>query len=225
MNGGYCFNYIESKMDYSLLYSALQQKILPAVTFTSTDEVLPVTDAIYQGGLRVMEVTFRTGVAAEAIQMIRKNYPDLYIGAATLLSASQIDDAITAGAQFGLAPGYNSAVCDHAINMNFPFIPGVMTPSEAEMAAEKGFPVLKLFPAAQVGGPAFLKALYQVYTQLQLKFIPMGGVSIDNMQEYLHQKNVIAVGGSWLASRELIFSSQYHVITERITEALQRISK
>jgi 2-dehydro-3-deoxyphosphogluconate aldolase/(4S)-4-hydroxy-2-oxoglutarate aldolase len=212
-------------MDYSLLYSALQQKILPAVTFNSTDEVLPVSDAIYQGGLRVMEVTFRTGVAAEAIQMIRKNFPDLYIGAATLLSASQINEAITAGAQFGLAPGYNPAVCDHAINMNFPFIPGVMTPSEAELAAEKGFPVLKLFPAAQVGGPAFLKALYQVYTQLQMKFIPMGGVSIDNMQEYLHQKNVIAVGGSWLASRELIFSSQYHVITERVTEALQRISK
>ena len=211
-------------MDNSILYSALHQKILPAVTFASPDEVLPVADALYSGGLRVMEVTFRTGVAAEAIQMIREKLPGMYIGAATLLSAGQVDEAIAAGAQFGLAPGFNPAVCDHALIRNFPFIPGVMTPSEAELAAEKGFSILKLFPASQIDGPAFLKALYQVYTQLQLKFIPMGGVSINNMQEYLQQKNVIAVGGSWLASRELILSSQYKVITEKVIDALQRIS-
>ena len=93
-----------------------------------------------------------------------------------------------AGAQFGLAPGFNPAVCEYAINNNFPFVPGVMTPSEAEQAAEKGFTILKLFPAAQINGPAFLKALREVYTQLQLQFIPMGGVSINNMQEYLQQK-------------------------------------
>jgi 2-dehydro-3-deoxyphosphogluconate aldolase/(4S)-4-hydroxy-2-oxoglutarate aldolase len=214
----------ESEMDYSILYIALQQRILPAVTFSSADEVLPVSEAIYKGGLRVMEVTFRTGIAAEAIQMIRKKFPDLYVGAATLLSIRQVDEAIAAGAQFGLAPGFNPVVCDYAIKKNFPFIPGVMTPSEAELAAEKGFPILKLFPAAQIDGPSFLKALNQVYRQLELKFVPMGGVSISNMQEYLELENVIAVGGSWLASRELILSSQCNLITERVTEALQRIT-
>jgi len=211
-------------MDYPLLHIALQQKILPAVTFTSAAEVLQVTEALYRGGLRVMEVTFRTGVAAEAIQMIRKEFPDIYIGAATLLSTAQVREAIEAGAQFGLAPGFNPAICDYTIKNNFPFIPGVMTPSETEVAAEKGFTILKLFPAAQIGGQAFLKALYQVYTQMQIQFIPMGGVSLQNMQEYLQQKNVIAVGGSWLASRDLISSGQFSRITEQVTEALQQIS-
>jgi len=207
-------------MGYPILHMALQQKILPAVTFSSAEEVLPVTEALYSGGLRVMEVTFRTSVAADAIQTIRKRFPDLYVGAATLLSDAQVSEALDAGAQFGLAPGFNPAVCDYAIKNNFPFVPGVMTPSEVELAAEKGFTILKLFPSAQIGGPAFLKALHQVYTQLQLQFIPMGGVSLQNMQDYLLQKNVIAVGGSWLASRELISSKQYNIITERVTEAL-----
>jgi 2-dehydro-3-deoxyphosphogluconate aldolase/(4S)-4-hydroxy-2-oxoglutarate aldolase len=211
-------------MDYPLLSTALQQKIFPAVTFSSIDEVLPVTEAIHKGGLRVMEVTFRTGVAADAIQAIRKNFPDMYIGAATLLSPDQVSEAVGAGAQFGLAPGFNPAVCAYAIKTHFPFVPGVMTPSEIELAAEMGFTILKLFPAAQLDGPVFLKAIYNTYIQLQLQFIPMGGVSLENMQEYLLQKNVIAVGGSWLASRELISSKQFDQITERVKAALQRIT-
>jgi 2-dehydro-3-deoxyphosphogluconate aldolase / (4S)-4-hydroxy-2-oxoglutarate aldolase len=211
-------------MDYPLLTAALQQKIFPAVTFSSIDEVIPVTEALHKGGLRVMEVTFRTGVAADAIQSIRKNFPDMYIGAATLLSPAQVNEAMEAGAQFGLAPGFNPAVCAYAIKTHFPFIPGVMTPSEIELTAEMGFTILKLFPAAQLDGPVFLKALYHTYIQLQLQFIPMGGVSLENMQEYLLQKNVIAVGGSWLASRELISSKQFNSITERVKEALHRIT-
>jgi len=211
-------------MDYPLLTAALQQKIFPAVTFSSIDEVLPVTEALHKGGLRAMEVTFRTGVAADAIQSIRKNFPDMYLGAATLLSPAQVNQAMEAGAQFGLAPGFNPAVCTYAIKTHFPFVPGVMTPSEIEGAAEMGFTILKLFPAAQLGGPAFLKAIHQTYIQLQLQFIPMGGVSLENIQEYLSQKNVIAVGGSWLASRELISSKQFNNITERVKEALHRIN-
>ena len=188
-------------MDYPLLHIALQQKILPAVTFNSPDEVLPVSEALYKGGLRVMEVTFRTGVAAEAIQMIRKKYPDLYVGAATLLSTAQVREAMEAGAQFGLAPGFNPVVCDYTINNNFPFVPGVMTPSEIELAAEKGFTILKLFPAAQIGGPAFLRALQQVYTQWQLQFIPMGGVSLQNMQRLPAYKkmSLLSAGHGWPA--------------------------
>jgi 2-dehydro-3-deoxyphosphogluconate aldolase/(4S)-4-hydroxy-2-oxoglutarate aldolase len=211
-------------MDYPLLTTAFQQKIFPAVTFSSMDEVLPVTEAIHKGGLRTMEVTFRTGVAADAIQSIRKNFPDMYLGAATLLSPAQVNEAVEAGAQFGLAPGFNPAVCDYAIKTQFPFVPGVMSPSEIEGAAEMGFTILKLFPAALLGGPMFLKAIYQTYIQLQLQFIPMGGVSLENMQEYLLQKNVIAVGGSWLASRELISSKQFDSITARVKGALQLIT-
>ncbi|MDP9041608.1 MAG: bifunctional 4-hydroxy-2-oxoglutarate aldolase/2-dehydro-3-deoxy-phosphogluconate aldolase [Bacteroidota bacterium] len=210
-------------MANDLLNTALQQKILPAVTFLSAGEALPVAEAILKGGLYVMEITFRTSAAGEAINLIRKNLPEMYVGAGTLLSEIQINQAVEAGAQFGLAPGFNPSVCNNAIKNNLPFIPGVMTPSEIERAAEMGFDILKLFPAAQLDGIGFLKALSEPYLQLQTKFIPMGGVSVHNMNEYLQQKNVIAVGGSWLAKGDFISEKKFDKITELVREALLRI--
>jgi 2-dehydro-3-deoxyphosphogluconate aldolase/(4S)-4-hydroxy-2-oxoglutarate aldolase len=210
-------------MANDLLNTALQQKILPAVTFLSAGEALPVAEAILKGGLYVMEITFRTSAAAEAINLIRKNLPEMYVGAGTLLSEIQLNQAVEAGAQFGLAPGFNPSVCNNAIKNNLPFVPGVMTPSEIERAAEMGFDILKLFPAAQLDGIGFLKALSEPYLQLQTKFIPMGGVSVHNMNEYLQQKNVIAVGGSWLTKEDLISEKKFDKITELVKEALLRI--
>jgi 2-dehydro-3-deoxyphosphogluconate aldolase/(4S)-4-hydroxy-2-oxoglutarate aldolase len=210
-------------MANDFLNTALQQKILPAVTFLSAGEALPVAEAILKGGLYVMEITFRTSAAAEAINLIRKNLPEMYVGAGTLLSEIQLNQAVEAGAQFGLAPGFNPSVCNHAIKNNLPFVPGVMTPSEIERAAEMGFDILKLFPAAQLDGIGFLKALSEPYLQLQTKFIPMGGVSVHNMNEYLQQKNVIAVGGSWLTKEDLISEKKFDKITELVKEALLRI--
>jgi 2-dehydro-3-deoxyphosphogluconate aldolase / (4S)-4-hydroxy-2-oxoglutarate aldolase len=207
------------------LHDALRQKILPAVTFSSIDEVLPVTEAFLRGGLNTIEITFRTAVAADSIGLIRKNYPDMHVGAGTLLSADQVQEAIEAGAEFGLAPGLNPSVCSYAAENNFPFVPGVMTPSEMELAAEMGFRILKLFPAAQIQGAEFLKALNSTYTQLQLAFIPMGGVSIKNIQDYLQLENVIAVGGSWLAGRELISNKRFGDITRNAKEVLDLINK
>jgi 2-dehydro-3-deoxyphosphogluconate aldolase / (4S)-4-hydroxy-2-oxoglutarate aldolase len=207
-------------MENSILTAALYQKILPAVTFASTDEILPVTEALLTGGLHVLEVPFRTNIAAEAISMIRKNFPEIYVGAGTLLSLLQVKQALDAGAQFGLAPGFNPAICKDALDNDFPFIPGVMTPSEMESAAALDFKILKLFPAEQLDGIRFLIALQDPYESLGMHFIPMGGVSLHNMHEYLQLKNVIAVGGSWLASRELISGKQYYKITERVREAL-----
>ena|SRR5450432_2254331 len=133
------------KLNSDLLYTALKQRILPAVTFYSADDALPVAEAILAGGLRVMEVPFRSGVAATAIGMIRGKFPEMYVGAGTLLSKTQMLQALDAGAQFGLAPGFNPSICENAMQLNFPFIPGVMTPSEIELTAEMGFKILKLF--------------------------------------------------------------------------------
>jgi len=213
------------KMGKNLLNTALQQKILPAVTFSSVEEALPVAEAMLAGGLHVMEVPFRTRVAADAISIIRKEFPDMYIGAGTLLSVKQLKQAVDAGAQFGLAPGFNPSVCKSAIKRNFPFIPGVMTPSEIELAAEMDFKILKLFPAAQLDGIQFLKALQSPYDQLQMQFIPMGGVSLNNMNGYLQLKNVIAVGGSWLATTECIAERQFDKITANVIEALLKIDQ
>ena len=209
-------------MEDEILHNALSRKILPAVTFSSLDDVLPVAEAFRRGGLHVMEVTFRTHVAAEAIRIIRKNLPDLFVGAGTLLSVTQLKQAIDAGAQFGLAPGLNPSLCKSATEMHFPFIPGVMTPSEIELAAEMGFRILKLFPASQLGGVHFLKALQEPYQSLQIKFIPMGGITVGNMAEYLQLENVIAVGGSWLSNVEILKTKQFDKITEAVKEALSK---
>ena len=208
-------------MDDGFLHRALSQKILPAVTFSSANEALPVAEAMLRGGLRVMEVTFRTAAAAEAIAIIRKNLPEMFLGAGTLLSVTQLKQAMDTGAQFGLAPGFNPIICKNAIDHQFPFIPGVMTPSEIESASAMGFKILKLFPASQVGGVHFLKAMQDPYQSLQIKFIPMGGVSINNINEYLQLKNVIAVGGSWLTKEEFMRAGHYDKITESVRDALQ----
>ena len=212
-------------MKNNLLYTALSQKILPAVTFSSTDEALHVAEAMLRGGLRVMEVTFRTAAATEAITIIRKNLPEMYLGAGTLLSVAQLRQAMDAGAQFGLAPGFNPTICKNALDNHFPFIPGVMTPSEIESAAEMGFEMLKLFPASPLNGLPFLKAIQDPYQSLQIKFIPMGGVSLNNMNEYLQLKNVIAVGGSWLTKSEIMSAGQFDKITESVKEALSKIKE
>lgn len=203
-------------------YNILQkEKILPAITIQSMEEALPVAEAIQKGGLNILEIAFRTPTAAESIGIIKTNFPSLVVGAGTLLTEEQVQQAVDAGADFGLAPGFNPIICKAAANKKLPFIPGVMSPSEIEMAASMGFNALKLFPAAQLGGAEFLKSINGPYEQLQLQFIPMGGVNIKNLNNYLKLKNVIAVGGSWLATRTLIEAKDYDTIQKNVEEAIR----
>jgi 2-dehydro-3-deoxyphosphogluconate aldolase/(4S)-4-hydroxy-2-oxoglutarate aldolase len=206
-------------------YSILKkERILPAITFQSVEEALPVAEAIQKGGLNILEIAFRSSVAARCISMIKKHFPALTVGAGTLLTEDQIIQAINVGADFGLAPGFNPVICKTAMNKKLPFIPGVMSPSEMEIAASMGFKVLKLSPSAQVGGVDFLKAINGPYEQLQLQFIPMGGVNIKNLHDYLKLKNVIAVGGSWLAPGNLIEGKAYETICKNVEEAIRACS-
>jgi 2-dehydro-3-deoxyphosphogluconate aldolase/(4S)-4-hydroxy-2-oxoglutarate aldolase len=205
------------------LAEALSQKILPAITFDTEEHVLPVAEALLKAGLRVMEIPFRTAIAEKAIAALRKTFPEMYVGAGTLLTTGQLTKAVDAGAQFGLSPGFNQTVCNESKRIGFPFIPGVMTPSEIEFANELGYPILKLFPAGQIGAMSFLKAMQGPYEQLNVQFIPMGGVSIDNMSGYLALKNVIAVGGSWIATKELMEAKNYQAIENNVTEALHKV--
>jgi len=204
------------------LTEALKQKILPAITFDAVDNALPVAEAFLKAGLHVIEIPFRTKVAEQSIGVIRKAFPELNVGAGTLLTNIQVQKAMDAGAHFGLSPGYNSTVCNEAKRLGLPFIPGVMTPSEIESAHEVGFTIQKLFPVEQLGGVSFLKAMQGPYEQLNVKFIPMGGVNLDNMTDYLKLKNVIAVGGSWMVSKELMMNSNYKAIENNVADALAK---
>jgi len=205
------------------LSSILTKKILPAITFYDAMHAVPVAEALLAAGLNVMEVPLRTGEALKAIEAICKAVPEMQIGAGTILNAQQLNSVINAGAQFGLAPGFNPAIARQALELNFPFIPGVMTPSEIELACEMGYNILKLFPAGQVGGPGFLKAVDAPYAQLNVQFIPMGGVNLGNLATYVKLPNVIAVGGSWLVTKQLMEAKDYKTIEQNITAALQRI--
>ncbi|MEP6683610.1 MAG: bifunctional 4-hydroxy-2-oxoglutarate aldolase/2-dehydro-3-deoxy-phosphogluconate aldolase [Parafilimonas sp.] len=205
------------------LVKALQQKILPAIVFHNDENVLPVAEAFLNGGLNVIEVPARTPVSLNAVDAIRKNFPEMFVGAGTLLTTTSMNNAINAGAQFGLSSSLNTKVCNEARQKKFPFIPGVMTPSEIELAYGLGYDIQKLFPASQIGGASFLKAMLGPYEQLNIKFIPMGGINISNMHEYHQLKNVIAVGGSWLASKQMMLDKNYRGIEETVRHALQQV--
>jgi 2-dehydro-3-deoxyphosphogluconate aldolase/(4S)-4-hydroxy-2-oxoglutarate aldolase len=198
------------------------KRILPAITFEDAASAVQVANAVLRGGLDVMEVPFRTKVAAESIKLICEAFPEMKIGAGTILTPSQVAEAKKAGAQFGLAPGFNPAVVKEAIKIDFPFIPGVMTPSEVELALEFGCKILKLFPAAQVGGIAMLNALLGSYGHTGVKFIPMGGITIDNLHEFLSLLNVQAIGGSWLATKSMITEMAFDVIEQNVRTAVEK---
>lgn len=204
------------------LKAALVKKILPVIVFNNADDALYVAEAFLKTGLNIMEVPMRTIAAPKAIENIRKHFPGMYLGAGTLLTKELLQQSINAGAQFGLSAGLNLSICEEAKRLNFPFIPGVMTPSEIDMAAMHGFNVQKVFPVNMLGGDAYIKAVQEPYAQLGVQFIPMGGINASNMHHYLQLQTVIAVGGSWLAPKELIVQKKFAAIETLVTEALAK---
>ena len=175
--------------------------IIPVIKLERVEEAVPLARSLLAGGIPVAEVTFRTSAAAEGIAAIRREVPQMLVGAGTVLTTDQANAAIQAGAQFVVSPGSNGKIIDRVLAAGVAMIPGVATPSEIETAMERGLNVLKFFPAEALGGIAMLKSLSGPYSQI--KFVPTGGISANNMKDYLHQKNVLAVGGSWMIQSDL----------------------
>lgn len=200
------------------------KRIVPVVVkVDGADDAVLLALALLEGGLNVIEVTFRTANAAEAVRAIAQKVPEMLLGAGTLLTAAQVREAKDAGAQFGVAPGLNLDVVSAAKKMDLPFIPGVMTPSEVENALAAGCKLLKFFPANIAGGVPMLKALAAPYAQTGVKFMALGGIKAENMREYLQEPIVAAVGGSWLVEPALVAKRDWKTITARTREALQII--
>lgn len=205
-------------------HSILKSKLLPAVTVHDADSALHVAEAFLEAGLNSMEITFRTPAASASISAIAKTYPGMHIGAGTLLTADDISAAADAGADFGLSPGFNPDIADKALELDFPFIPGVLSPSEIECAFAAGFDLLKIFPVRSMGGGDYIKNLEGPYLHTGMKFIPMGGVSLENMDSYIKYESVLAVGGSWLNPASLIQQKKYREITKIVRKSLAKIS-
>ena len=196
-------------------------RIVPVLTATDADQAEHACRALLAGGLSAIEITFRTDAAAEAIRRAA-GVDGLLVGAGTVLSSEQLEQAVAAGARFAVAPGTNDRVVEAAQRADVPFIPGVATPSEIEHARALGCIVLKVFPASVVGGPAFLKAVAPVYPDV--RFVPTGGVNPDNLVSYLEVPAVLACGGTWICERKLLEDRRFDEIERRAREAVELAS-
>src|SRR5512145_672466 len=198
------------------LYQLLKNlKVIPIIAIEQADAALPLAHALIEGGLPVAEVTFRTEAAARVIERMAKETPELLVGAGTILTVDNLKKARDCGAKFGVAPGFNRNVVEASLKMDFPFSPGIMTPSDVEGALELGLKVLKFFPAEAAGGINMLKSLIAPYAHTGIQFIPTGGITLQKAKEYLSLSQVIAVGGTWIAKKEDIAAGSWKDITDR----------
>lgn len=197
-------------------------RVVPVVTVESGEQGLRLADALGEGGLPLMEITFRSDAAAEAIRRVSTERPGITVGAGTVLTTAQVDAALDAGALFIVAPGFNPTVVDYCLNKGVPVTPGVATPSELEWALERGLRVLKFFPAEQTGGVDYLKAISAPYRGV--RFMPTGGITPENLADYLSVPSVIACGGTWMVKLSMIQAGEFDKIT-RLTEEAVRIAQ
>lgn len=204
-----------------LLPRLRQLRVIPVLVLEHLEEGLRVCELLVSNGLPAAEITFRTTAAAEIIARARREFPQLLLGAGTVLRREELENAIAAGAAFAVAPGFNPTLVKAAIEQGFPFAPGVCTPSEVEQAVEMGCRLLKFFPAEAVGGLEMLKSLLAPYRHLGLSWLPTGGISTGNAAAYLALPEVAAVGGTWLAKENDLKMKNWHVIAEKICEAKQ----
>ena len=196
------------------------KRIVPVVVLDHEELAEPLAETLLGAGLDVMEITFRTTAAAAAIRRLSARFPDILLGAGTILEPDQLRRAVEAGARFAVAPGLNECVVAAARQMGIGMVPGVMTPSEMEKAMSLGCFTLKFFPAEQAGGVAMLKALEGPYGHTGIKFIPTGGINFGNMRSYLERPSVAAIGGSWMVEKKLISARDWNRIKQLTSEAL-----
>ncbi len=195
--------------------------IVPVIKIDDEAKALPLARALIEGGIPCAEVTFRTAQAEDAIRKITQTYPEMLVGAGTVINVELAKKAISAGAAFIVSPGFNPSVVDYCISQNVPIIPGVSSPSQVELALEKGLTELKFFPAEQSGGVGMLDALGGPFPQVS--FMPTGGISSTNLSDYIKRKNVIACGGSWMVKAELIDRENWAEITKLCKEAVLNV--
>ena len=191
--------------------------VVPVITIDRSQDAVPLARALLNGGIGCAEITFRTASAEEAIQRISGECHEMLVGAGTVLTVQQAEQAIRAGAQYIVAPGFDAAVVDWCQEHGVPVLPGVATPTEINMALARGVKLLKFFPSEEIGGVRMLKALYAPYQEVQ--FIPTGGIKAHNLAEYLVLPNVVACGGSWMATGSMISEGKFDEITRLSREA------
>lgn len=192
--------------------------VIPVVVLNDAADAKPLADALVKGGLPCAEVTFRTKAAEESIRIMARAYPDMLIGAGTVLTTEQADRAVAAGAKFIVSPGFDPEIVDYCIEKEIPIFPGCITPSEVAQAIKRGLEIVKFFPAEQFGGVETIKALAAPYTMV--KFMPTGGINAKNLKSYLDCDKIICCGGSWMVKGDLVKAGEFDKIRELTEEAV-----
>ena len=196
-------------------------KVIPVIAINNVEHAIPLGRALVENGLPCAEITLRTECAIEAIKAMRNAFPDMLIGSGTVLTNEQVDASIEAGVDFIVSPGFNPRTVQYCLDKGVAIVPGVNNPSLVEQAMEMGLRTLKFFPAEPSGGVGMLKALTAVYP---VNFMPTGGVSLKNVDEYLSIPSVLACGGTWMVPTKLMDEGKWDELGELIRDAVKHIS-
>lgn len=199
--------------------------VVPVIAIEKVEAALRLADALLEGGLRIVEITFRTAAAAEVIRRIAQERPQLVVGAGTVLTPANLEAAKASGAAFAVAPGLNPQIVKQAQQMGLPFVPGVATPRDIEQGLALGCKLLKFFPAEALGGVPMIEALSAPYKHTGVRFMPTGGVNTGNLEAYLKLDTVAAVGGTWIAKKDDLTAGKWDDIRQRCKAALEIVAK
>lgn len=197
--------------------------IVPVVVLNNVNDAVPTAKALLAGGINVMEITFRTAAAPDCIAAVAKQVPEMIVGAGTIINPEQLRQAVAAGAQFIVSPGSDAETIQEANRLNVPIVPGVVTPSEIMMGLKLGVKVFKFFPAEAYGGLKTIKNLCGPFPQI--KFIPTGGISQANAEDYLKHPKIQAIGGSWMVSAAMVEAGQFDEITAKSKAATDLVKQ
>ncbi|MBQ9643825.1 MAG: bifunctional 4-hydroxy-2-oxoglutarate aldolase/2-dehydro-3-deoxy-phosphogluconate aldolase [Lachnospiraceae bacterium] len=197
--------------------------IIPVVVLNDAKDAEPLGQALMEGGLPAAEVTFRTDAAEESIRIMSEKFPDMLVGAGTVLTIDQAERAIAAGAKFIVSPGFDPEIVQFCLDRDIPVCPGVQTPSEVIQAYKFGLDHVKFFPAENSGGLAMIKAVGAAFPNM--KFMPTGGISASNVTEYLENSKIFCCGGSWMVKGDMIKAGEFDKIKEKVAEAAAIVKK
>lgn len=193
-----------------------ETRVVPVVVLEDAEDAVPLAQALVEGGLLSAEVTFRTAAAEESIRRMTEAFPQMLVGAGTMLTKEQVDAAAAAGAKFIVSPGFDPEIVDYCLEKKIPVLPGCISPSEVAQAVKRGLTIVKFFPAEQAGGIAMIKAMAAPY--VGLKFMPTGGINAGNLTEYLSCDKILCCGGSWMVKGDLVKAGDFGNIRELSAE-------
>jgi len=209
--------------DQAIFDEVARHAIIPVVALDDANSALPLADALLEGGLPVLEITFRTAAAAAVLEKLRSERPELLLGAGTVLSEENARIAKQSGARFAVAPGLNPKVVTCAQAVGLPFAPGIATPTDVEGALGLGCSVMKFFPAGALGGGAYIKAMSAPYAHLGIRFIATGGINEDNLAAYLSLPSVPTVGGTWIVQKSDVVGGRWNAISARCAKTVAMV--